>query len=142
MGQLSAPFPVMSRLQLRLDELGLMVMGNNIPALEQALNEGFDVNTLTDDEGSETLLMTAAYNGKIETLQFLIDSKACLDIENGYGYTALAYAQGGGHGCFTKCPALTFTKCVELLIAVIEPRFQPVFNFTDVYPAVQLNHSC
>merc|ERR1712195_428069 len=98
--QLSAPFPAMSRLQLRLDELGLMVMGNNIPALEQALNEGFDVNTLTDDEGSETLLMTAAYNGKIETLQFLIDSKACLDIENGYGYTALA-----------------FTKCVELLIA-------------------------
>ena len=33
-------------------------------------------------------------------------------------------------------------ECVELLIEVIEPRFQSVFNFTVVYPAVQLNHSC
>ena len=34
------------------------------------------------------------------------------------------------------------TECAELLIAVIEPRFQSVFNSTAIYPAVQLSSLC
>ena len=45
--------------------------------------------------------------------------------------TALDFAQALGH-----------TECAEFLIAVIEPRSQSVFNFTIVYPAVQIIYSC
>merc|ERR1712086_1864 len=81
-----------------------MVTDNNIPALEQAFNEGADVNML-DGDGS-TVLMIAALYGKVECLQFLIDSKASIDIQAEDGDTALAGAQDNGHN-----------KCAEILIA-------------------------
>merc|ERR1740117_1348685 len=65
---------------------------NNIPALEQALNEGADVNMVHDETGW-TLLMCAAKHGNIEALQFLIDSKASTDIKDKDAKTALDIAQ-------------------------------------------------
>jgi len=86
------------------NDLAGMLFCNDFPALEQALNEGADVNML-DGDGS-TLLMNAAVVGKVESLQFLIDSKASIDIQDEDGETALDYAQDLGK-----------TECVELLIA-------------------------
>ena len=75
--------------------------------------------------------MNAARGGKVESLRFLIDSKACLDIKDDIKMTALDFAQEGGH-----------TECAELMIAVIEPRSQSVFNFTVVHPAVRFGSLC
>merc|ERR1711865_352305 len=83
---------------------------DNIPALQQALNEGADVNMLDDEDGG-TLLMVAAAFANVEALQFLLDSKACLDIKAEDGQTALDVAQKYGT-----------PECVELLIAAALER--------------------
>merc|ERR1711865_473650 len=77
------------------DDLKYMIFRENIPALEQALNEGADVNMLDYRDGG-TLLKFAACNGKVEALQVLVDSKASLDIQAKDGVTALHLAAAFG----------------------------------------------
>merc|ERR1712166_449456 len=93
-------------------ELAAMVMCCEVPALEKALNEGFDVNMLEDGYDGLTLLMVAAAGcGKVEALQLLLDRKACLDIKDDDGFTALDIAQDEGN-----------TECAERLIAAALER--------------------
>merc|ERR1711865_1278916 len=61
---------------------------------------------LNDEYNGETLLMGAARNGYSKDLRFLLDRKACLDIQDENGETALDLAQRRGE-----------TECAELLIA-------------------------
>ena len=73
-----------------------MIHEHDIPALEQALDEGADVNMVdeVDSPGScseltgvcrqygATLLMWAAEYGQVETLQLLINCKASLELKD------------------------------------------------------------
>merc|ERR1711865_828750 len=76
------------------NDLAGMMSNHTFPALEQALNEGADVNML--DETGSTLLMIAAAVGEVEALRLLVDSKASLDIQAKGGGTALINAAARG----------------------------------------------
>merc|ERR1711865_296437 len=77
------------------DDLYDMMDANDFPALEQALNEGADINMV--NKYSNTLLIEAAAEGKVEAVQVLVDCKACLDIKDEDGMTALDLAQELGN---------------------------------------------
>merc|ERR1711865_802786 len=72
-------------------DLSYMMHNNNFPALESALNRGFDVNTVTDEWGG-SLLASAAKHGYIEGLQLLLDRKVSIDLQDKCGVTALIVA--------------------------------------------------
>merc|ERR1712086_363566 len=101
------------------DKLFDMMDANDFPALKQAFDEGADVNMLNEYE-SATLLMCAAAYGKVESLQFFLDSKACLDIKDKNGKTALDWAQDSGR---TECAELLISAALENdLIRVAQPK--------------------
>merc|ERR1711865_818971 len=106
------------------NDLAGMMSNHTRPALEQALNEGADVNML--DETGSTLLMIAAAVGEVEALRLLVDSKASLDIQAKGGRTALDFV-ADFHTCCTQAynqPAALKqeTECAELLIAAALER--------------------
>jgi ankyrin repeat protein len=57
------------------------------------LDAGADPNLASSD--GETMLITAAYLGNVETVKLLIDSGAKVNIPNAHGDTALASALRG-----------------------------------------------
>merc|ERR1711865_428840 len=81
----------------RFADLSYMMYNNNFPALESALNRGFDVNTVTDEWGG-SLLASATKHGFIEGLQLLLDRKVSIDLRDKCGVTALIVAATNDDG--------------------------------------------
>lgn len=65
----------------------------NTQIIQNALNEGFDPNTV--DENGRTALMLAAYNGNANIVQLLLDQGAKVNITDEMDRTALMYASTG-----------------------------------------------
>jgi len=65
----------------------------NIQVVQDALDNGFDPNTV--DENKRTALILAAYNGHTEIVQLLIDQGADVNFTDEIQRTALMYASSG-----------------------------------------------
>lgn len=65
----------------------------NTQIVQNALNEGFDPNSV--DENNRTALMLAAYNGHIEVVKLLINKGANVNFADEIDRTALMYASTG-----------------------------------------------
>jgi ankyrin repeat protein len=65
----------------------------NTQIVQNALNEGFDPNTV--DENGRTALMLAAYNGNANIVQLLIEKEANVNHTDEMDRTALMYASTG-----------------------------------------------
>ncbi|WP_319501906.1 ankyrin repeat domain-containing protein [uncultured Draconibacterium sp.] len=65
----------------------------NIQIVQDALNNGFDPNTV--DENKRTALMLAAYNGNTEIVTLLINQAANVNSADEIDRTALMYASTG-----------------------------------------------
>ena len=65
----------------------------NIQIVQNAVNMGFDPNTV--DENKRTALMLSAYNGHTDIVQFLIDQGTNVNLTDEMDRTALMYASTG-----------------------------------------------
>ncbi|WP_163718493.1 ankyrin repeat domain-containing protein [Mangrovibacterium lignilyticum] len=68
-------------------------LDGNIQVVQDALENGFDPNTV--DENTRTALMLAAYNGHTAIVQLLIDREADVNFADEIQRTALMYASSG-----------------------------------------------
>ena len=66
-----------------------------ISKLKKLLQKNIDINKINDD--TKTALMIASERGNIETVEFLLDNGANIDIQDIEGFTALMLASGRGH---------------------------------------------
>lgn len=69
-------------------------MEGDVPALNDLLHEGVDIDVLQHDQ---TALMLAASFHKIEAVRFLLDHGADAGVLGGYGESALMSAASGGY---------------------------------------------
>lgn len=81
--------------QSAYDDIQSAVKNGNAALIRQLLAKGVDVDS-TDREGT-TLLITAASEGKLESVRALVDGRAKLNTANQFGETALMMASIRGH---------------------------------------------
>jgi ankyrin repeat protein len=60
------------------------------------IRQGADINRQLSD-GGETVLMSAAANGKTEVVGVLLENGADVNLKDDRGFTALTYAKIGNH---------------------------------------------
>merc|ERR1711865_442341 len=116
-------------LQSCLVTLGKMHNKNSFPALESALNRGFDVNTVTDEWGG-SLLASAAKYGFIEGLQLLLDRKVSIDLRDKCGVTALIVAATNDDG---EVEALQFLLDSKACLDFKDTRGMTALDYAQDY---------
>jgi len=65
--------------------------------LDKALEEGFDINQISDSSGGRTALMLAAKNNQLAAVNCLLQKGADVDFRRHRGPTALKVAMDAGH---------------------------------------------
>jgi bla regulator protein BlaR1 len=68
----------------------------NVPVLREMLDEGVDVNSVTNDDRKQTALNVAVFNGKVDAMKFLISKGADVNKTDVKLGTALQSAMEGG----------------------------------------------
>lgn len=68
-------------------------LNGNLETVKEALNNGFNVNTV--DANKRTPLMLAAYNGHYELVKLLIENEADVNLTDAVNRTALMFASTG-----------------------------------------------
>ena len=80
--------------EIEINTIFKSVIAGDHEALRQAVNLGWNVNS-KDDKG-RTALMVASFKGNIETVKFLIDKGAAIDIYSDDGHDAIELATKSG----------------------------------------------
>jgi len=79
--------------QFNTEELLDAALNGNTAAVDDALKNGFDINTR--GEQARTLLMMASFNGHTDMVKMLLKNGAGIDVRDSTDRTALMYASTG-----------------------------------------------
>lgn len=76
-----------------IDKIFNAALEGNIATVKQFIENGFDVNT--KNQGGQTLLMLAGFNGHTDICEYLIKKGIHVETRDGDGRTALMYTSTG-----------------------------------------------